>query len=32
MGHVTVLDPDIETARAKAEQVRALLLIGGERS
>lgn len=31
MGHVTVLDADIESARRKAEQVRALLEIGSER-
>lgn len=30
MGHVTVLDHDIEQARAKAEQVRALIEISGE--
>jgi 5-(carboxyamino)imidazole ribonucleotide synthase len=30
MGHVTVLDTDIEQARAKAEQVRALIRIEGE--
>jgi len=30
MGHVTVLDSDIERAREKAEHVRALLAIGGE--
>jgi 5-(carboxyamino)imidazole ribonucleotide synthase len=30
MGHVTVLDADIEQARAKAEQVRGLIRIEGE--
>ncbi|WP_295881111.1 5-(carboxyamino)imidazole ribonucleotide synthase [uncultured Thiohalocapsa sp.] len=30
MGHVTVLDADIEQARAKAERVRALIRIEGE--
>lgn len=30
MGHVTVLDPDIEEARRKAEQVRELIEITGE--
>lgn len=30
MGHVTVLDADIERAREKAEEVRRLLTIGGE--
>jgi 5-(carboxyamino)imidazole ribonucleotide synthase len=30
MGHVTVLDADIEQARAKAEQVRDLIRIEGE--
>lgn len=30
MGHVTVLDPDLETARHKAEQVRDLIEISGE--
>ncbi len=30
MGHVTVLDHDIDSARAKAEQVRALIKITGE--
>ncbi len=30
MGHVTVLDADIESARRKAEQVRALVEIGSE--
>ncbi|MBK1723309.1 5-(carboxyamino)imidazole ribonucleotide synthase [Thiocystis violacea] len=30
MGHVTVLDPDIQTARQKAERVRALIEISGE--
>ena len=30
MGHVTVLDPDIEMARNKAERVRALIEISGE--
>ncbi|WP_058556512.1 5-(carboxyamino)imidazole ribonucleotide synthase [Thiohalocapsa sp. ML1] len=30
MGHVTVLDADVEQARAKAEQVRALIRIEGE--
>ncbi len=30
MGHVTVLDPDIQTARQKAEQVRELIFISGE--
>ncbi len=30
MGHVTVLDPDINTARDKAERVRALIEISGE--
>ncbi|MBK1704571.1 5-(carboxyamino)imidazole ribonucleotide synthase [Halochromatium glycolicum] len=30
MGHVTVLDADIDRAREKAEQVRALLAIGGQ--
>ncbi|KAA6185385.1 5-(carboxyamino)imidazole ribonucleotide synthase [Thiohalocapsa marina] len=30
MGHVTVLDPDIEQARAKAERVRDLIRITGE--
>lgn len=30
MGHVTVLDPDINTAREKAERVRALIEISGE--
>ncbi|WP_462322560.1 5-(carboxyamino)imidazole ribonucleotide synthase [Halochromatium sp.] len=30
MGHVTVLDSDIESARHKAEQVRALIEIGSE--
>ena len=30
MGHVTVLDPDIESARAKAERVRELIEISGE--
>jgi len=30
MGHVTVLDPDIASARAKAERVRELLKITGE--
>ncbi|MBK5930748.1 5-(carboxyamino)imidazole ribonucleotide synthase [Halochromatium salexigens] len=30
MGHVTVLDADIERAREKAEQVRSLIEIGGE--
>ncbi|MFP4603285.1 MAG: 5-(carboxyamino)imidazole ribonucleotide synthase [Halochromatium sp.] len=30
MGHVTVLDTDIERAREKAERVRALIEIGGE--
>ncbi|WP_295399412.1 5-(carboxyamino)imidazole ribonucleotide synthase [uncultured Thiocystis sp.] len=30
MGHVTVLDPDIETARRKAERVRDLIEISGE--
>jgi 5-(carboxyamino)imidazole ribonucleotide synthase len=32
MGHVTVLDADIEHAREKAEQVRELMTIGSERS
>jgi 5-(carboxyamino)imidazole ribonucleotide synthase len=32
MGHVTVLDADIEQARAKAERVRALIRIEGEES
>ncbi len=32
MGHVTVLDRDVEQARAKAEQVRALLFVTGEQS
>lgn len=31
MGHVTVLDPEIERAREKAEQVRGLLKIGGNK-
>ena len=31
MGHVTVLDADIESARRKAEQVRALVEIGSEK-
>ncbi len=31
MGHVTVLDADIESARRKAEQVRALIEIGSEK-
>jgi hypothetical protein len=30
MGHVTVLDSEIERAREKAEQVRGLLTIGGD--
>ena len=30
MGHVTVLDPDLENARRKAEQVRELIEITGE--
>jgi 5-(carboxyamino)imidazole ribonucleotide synthase len=30
MGHVTVLDTDIERAREKAEQVRELMTIGSE--
>ena len=30
MGHVTVLDPDIESAREKAERVRELIEISGE--
>lgn len=30
MGHVTVLDPDLEVARGKAERVRALIEISGE--
>jgi len=30
MGHVTVLDPDIESARLKAERVRELIEISGE--
>jgi 5-(carboxyamino)imidazole ribonucleotide synthase len=30
MGHVTVLDRDIEQARAKAERVRDLIRIVGE--
>ena len=30
MGHVTVLDPDIEMAKHKAERVRALIEISGE--
>jgi 5-(carboxyamino)imidazole ribonucleotide synthase len=30
MGHVTVLDHDIESARAKAERVRELLVITAE--
>lgn len=30
MGHVTVLDRDLEAARAKADQVRGLIEIGGE--
>ncbi|MBK1730468.1 5-(carboxyamino)imidazole ribonucleotide synthase [Thiococcus pfennigii] len=30
MGHVTILDPDIEEARRKAERVRALLEVTGE--
>jgi len=30
MGHVTILNPDIDEAKAKAEQIRALLTITGE--
>jgi hypothetical protein len=30
MGHVTVLDADIEQARAKAERVRDLMTITGD--
>jgi 5-(carboxyamino)imidazole ribonucleotide synthase len=32
MGHVTILDPEIERAREKAEQVRALLTVGGSQT
>jgi 5-(carboxyamino)imidazole ribonucleotide synthase len=32
MGHVTVLDADIESARRKAEQVRTLIEIGSEKT
>ncbi|MEW8045174.1 MAG: hypothetical protein AB2805_01700 [Candidatus Thiodiazotropha sp.] len=30
MGHVTVLDPDLDAARNKAERVRDLIKINGE--